>query len=417
MRVTVIAAGSRGDIQPYLALAAGLKQRGFDVRFGTNINFEGLARQYDLPFAPIGVDSYREAQSEKARAWLESTSTIKLAVGTLRVVRPILDRLIGDVFEICQDSDLLVYHSFTVPYVYHFSRHLGIPALAASIYPLATSAHPALSLNPPPVSSPAINRFTHFMVDAFGWQVFSAKLRSFLQNKGGKSTGNAYRKLLDGSIPVICGYSPQVIPGPPDLGSHVRITGYWFLEPTSDWQPDPALVAFIQAGDRPVFAGFGSMGNPTRQQETTSIIVQAARAAGRRVILVGGWSDLGAGQAGAQDVFATRSVPFDWLFPQMAAIVHHGGAGTTSLALRAGVPNVVVPHFADNHFWARRVHDLGAGPAPIPRKQLTVEKLAAALSQAVTDEGMQVKARRLGKNIQAEDGISAAVEEIRRIMG
>jgi UDP:flavonoid glycosyltransferase YjiC (YdhE family) len=211
-------------------------------------------------------------------------------------------------------------------------------------------------------------------------------------------------------LPVLNGYSPAVIPPAPDWGDRVRVTGYWFLEPPADWTPPPALEEFLQAGPPPVYVGFGSMSS-RKPEETAELVFAALKQAGQRAILLSGWSGLRAADV-PPGVFMVESVPFQWLFPRMAAVVHHGGAGTTAAGLRAGVPSIVVPFFGDQPFWGRRVYDLGAGPRPIPRRQLTVERLALALRTAVTDESIRGHAAALGAKIRTEDGPRAAVEII-----
>jgi UDP:flavonoid glycosyltransferase YjiC (YdhE family) len=133
---------------------------------------------------------------------------------------------------------------------------------------------------------------------------------------------------------------------------------------------------------------------------------------GLRAVLGSGWGDLGLDRKLPDTVRVVRDVPFEWLFPRMAAIVHHGGAGTTALGLRAGVPNVVVPHFSDNFFWGKRVAELGAGPEPVSRESLSAESLIAAIQASVEDEKIKNRAVEIGRSIAAEDGVQAAVEGI-----
>src|SRR5690606_35862025 len=163
----------------------------------------------------------------------------------------------------------------------------------------------------------------------------------------------------------------------------VHITGYLFLDEQAGWQPPPALEAFLDAGEPPVYIGFGSMAG--RDPEAmTALVVEALALCGRRGLLLTGWGGLHAG-AVPESIFVLDAAPHSWLFPRMAAVVHHGGAGTTAEGLRAGVPAVVVPFLFDQPFWGARIEALGVGPAPIPRKQLTAARLAGAIHRAVSD--------------------------------
>jgi sterol 3beta-glucosyltransferase len=206
--------------------------------------------------------------------------------------------------------------------------------------------------------------------------------------------------------PTLYGFSPSVIPKPSDW-HNTEVTGYWFLDAATDWVPPADLMAFLQAGPPPVYIGFGSMGS-RKPEETADLVLQAIARTGQRAILLSGWGGLSKADL-PETVFMVESVPHSWLFSQVAAVVHHGGAGTTAAGLRAGVPSIVIPFFGDQPFWGQRVAKLGVGPEPIPRKQLTVERLAQAIRTAVTDRGMIRRAADLGAKIQAEDGVANAV--------
>jgi len=208
--------------------------------------------------------------------------------------------------------------------------------------------------------------------------------------------------------PVIYGISPRVFERPPDWPAHVQLTGYWFLDRPPGWAASKELDDFLTSGDMPVYVGFGSM-NSREPESATKLACQALERAGRRGILITGIGGLQKEEL-PNYVFAAESVPHDWLFERVSAVVHHGGAGTTAAGLRAGRPTVCVPHMGDQFVWARRVQSLGAGPEPIPRKDLTVEKLASAIERATNDVRMGECARAIGEQIRAEDGVSTAVE-------
>ena len=214
--------------------------------------------------------------------------------------------------------------------------------------------------------------------------------------------------------PILYGYSRHVVPIPPDWGPWLHVTGYWFGARDPAYQPPAELAAFLAAGPPPVYIGFGSMVD-METAAVTRVVLEALQITGQRGVVSGGWSDLGAGSL-PESVLRVGAVPHDWLFPRMAAVVHHGGAGTTAAGLRAGVPSVLVPFFADQPFWGRRVAVLGVGPKPIPRKQLTAERLAAAIREATGDTVMRQRAVDLGARIRSEDGVAAAVEVIESLV-
>lgn len=413
MSITILAVGSQGDVQPYLALAVGLKNQGYKVRFAANSNFAALAARYQIEFFPIQLDSFEFTQSSQTQSWLDAESIPHLILSTNRVIRPMLEHIMEDVFAACQGSEAIIYHSYALPFVHYIGKQLKIPCIPASLHPMPTRSYPAILSNMMRSPSKTLNLVTHLLVHQISWQVFLPVVRKHWNENARLPLIGPYRELLKGPQPVLCGYSPSVLPVSEDLPKHVSITGYWFLDPHPNWQPDPVLTEFLKSTPKPIYIGFGSMGNPAKNQDTANIILETIERTGVRAILSAGWSGLGADRPLPENVFLIKDTPHRWLFPQMAAIVHHGGAGTTGAALSAGVPSLIVPHFGDQYYWGRRIAELGVGPKPIVRKKLTAERLATALSTMLHDSGMRERASSLGAKITAEDGVNQAVQIIR----
>lgn len=207
-------------------------------------------------------------------------------------------------------------------------------------------------------------------------------------------------------------FSPSVLPPPADWPVTVHTTGYWFLPRQEEALP-PQLRDFLLADDPPVFVGFGSMSgrDPSR---STALVLEAARRAGKRLAIGAGWGGLDSSVSG-DGVFVVEDVDYLRLFPAMAAVVHHGGAGTTGTAFASGRPQVVCPFIADQPFWARLAHHRGVAPAPQPQRHLTAAGLAAAITTATTDPDMARAAQDLGDRVRAEDGLTAAVTTLERV--
>ena len=163
-----------------------------------------------------------------------------------------------------------------------------------------------------------------------------------------------------------------------------------------------------------MFVGFGSR-NPADADRLSGIVAAARRAAGARMVIQAGWANLGAAQRGDADVIVIGEAPHDWLFPQMAAVVHHAGAGTTAAGLRAGIPTVSVPMITDQPFWASRVTALGAGPKAVPYKSLSAESLGAAISDAVSRDSYRSRAREIAKQLASEDGALPVIRALDRV--
>jgi len=298
------------------------------------------------------------------------------------------------------------------------AEKLYLPFVQAYYIPFTpTRAYPSFLLpKVPRWLGGVLNSLSHRLARQVMWQPFRAADRRARKEVLGLPPAPVWGPYRTDRLlgqPVLYGFSPSVIPPAPDWPDNVHVTGYWFLDPPEDWRPPAELEAFLAAGAPPVYVGFGSMSSRNPQQ-TADLVLEALARTGQRAILLSGWGGLQAGDL-PETVFALESAPFSWLFPRVRAVVHHGGAGTTAAGLRAGVPAVVVPFFGDQPFWGQRVADLGVGPEPVPRRKLTVERLARGIEQVVTDPGMRQRAAELGARIQAEDGIGRAVAVVHQI--
>jgi len=191
----------------------------------------------------------------------------------------------------------------------------------------------------------------------------------------------------------------------------VSVTGAWFLDPPASFEPPPRVVDFLVSGPPPVYVGFGSM-TVERPEVMTRSLLDGLRRARRRAILSTGWGGLAEAQAG-DDVLFVGDVPHAWLFPRVAAIVHHGGAGTTAESLRAGVPQLIVPFLSDQPFWGHHVARAGLGPEPVPVGAFSAAALADALIR-MDRPAMRARAQEIGRRVREERGAAGAVEAMER---
>ncbi len=418
MRITILALGSRGDVQPLVALGMGLQRTGrHEVSFVTSDDFEEMARRRGLGFSSLGISARPFLDTQVAWDVLESGRNIIQGMrGTVRMVQPALEQLMERARQACHGTDAIIFSTLGVG-AYHIAQKQRLPCFWAIPFPFfsRTRSFPSLSFPFLPLGG-FYNLFTHMIVELFAQQLIGRFVNRWRRDRLGLPPVSLLKwpySRMDGQpVPVLYSYSPAVVPKPPDWGEHIHVTGYWFLDRLPDWQPPADLMAFLEAGPPPVYVGFGSMSN--RDPEAmTHIVLDALKRSGQRGLIATGWGGLKSADLPG-DVFKVESVPHDWLFPRVAAVVHHGGAGTTAAGLRAGVPSVLVPHFGDQPFWARRVVRLGVGPKPIPRKRLTAQRLGAAIATAVTDENMRARAAALGERIRSEDGVGRAVGAIER---
>lgn len=413
MHIAILALGSRGDVQPYVALAKGLQQAGHAVRLLAPENFAGLAAGHSLDFRPMRGDVQAVAESPEMQALLEKGDFLAINAHTARLAKEAALHWAEDGLVACQDVELIVAGIGGMNTAIALAEKLQIPCVQAPVVPFSPTAAFPGALFPQGIAKlgGTANRLSHRIVRQLMWQGFRAgdtiARRDILGLPPASFWGPHHSPSVRGQ-PILCGVSPSVIPKPADWASHEHMTGYWFLEADAGWTPSPELTDFLAAGPPPVAIGFGSMSN-RKPEEVTRLLVAAVERAGARAVLLSGWQGMRTADL-PDSILMLKSAPHDWLFPRMAATVHHGGAGTTAAALRAGVPSLVVPFFGDQPFWGRRVAELGVGPAAIPRKKLTAENLAAAITQMLSDSEMNRRAAALGARIRAEDGVGRAVQ-------
>ncbi|MEW5985541.1 MAG: glycosyltransferase [Chloroflexota bacterium] len=419
MRITILTVGSQGDAEPYVALGAGLQAAGHHVAIATHERFAPLVGGRGLDFRPVRGDPRQLLEEEAGRRWLETSSNpLRFVRGMLEAARPVIWQVADDLWQACQDTDLILYQVLTTFGATSISEKTGIPAFPAFLQHVhPTRAFSSPMAMPQPRFGRLYNRLTYPLGELIFWPVSRPLVnqwRAERLNLPPYRFGRPFHRFQRPGQPWLYGFSPYVIPKPREWGADVHVTGYWRLPPSNGWQPPAALLDFLAAGPPPVYVGFGSMNN-RHPAEATEITLKALELCGRRGILLTGWGGLSDSDL-PETVFKLDYVPHDWLFPRMAAVVHHGGMGTTAAGLRAGIPSIVVPFFSDQPFWAGRVTALGVGPRPIPRQKLTVEKLAAAICQATTDTAMQARAADLGLRLRAEDGVATAVSLVNRYL-
>lgn len=417
MRIAIIAMGSRGDIQPYVALGRGLKAAGHSVRLLTHENYEGLVRSYGLEFFPAKGNVQEFMESPETRKLLESGNFFAIQAHSSKASRQAAIDWAKDGLVACRGMDLLVAGVGGLFLAASLAEKLTIPLLQAYVFPFTpTKDFPAI-LFPQSIARLGMNRLTHHAFRQIMWQgsrAGDALARQQILGLPAAPFWGVYGSAQFRRYPVLYGFSPSVI-RPPSDWQNTNVTGYWFLDEAPDWTPPAALLDFLQQGSPPIFIGFGSMVSRD-PEKTANLVLRAIAQTGQRAILQSGWKGLSRDDL-PENVLMVDAVPHSWLFQQVAAVVHHGGAGTTAAGMRAGVPAIVVPFFGDQPFWGRRVAELGVGSAPIPRSQLTVERLAAAIDQVMGNRSMRQRAAELGARIRAEDGVDRAVAVIQELIG
>ncbi|KAL1959816.1 hypothetical protein VTO42DRAFT_961 [Malbranchea cinnamomea] len=416
LRITCLTIGSRGDVQPYIALCKGLLAEGHKPKIATHREFEPWIRKHGIDFAPVEGDP-----AELMRICVENGMfTYSFLREASAKFRGWIDDLLTSAWKSCQESDILIESPSAMAGI-HIAEALGIPYFRAFTMPWTrTRAYPHAFAVPEHKMGGAYNYISYVMFDNVFWKAIAGQVNRWRKKELGLRSTNLDR-MQPNKVPFLYNFSPSVVPPPLDYSDWIRVTGYWFLDEASDWQPPEELTAFIKKaredGKKLVYIGFGSIvvSDPTALTKT---VVESVLKADVRCVLSKGWSDrLGDPSSTKTEIplppelHQIQAAPHDWLFSQMDAVAHHGGAGTTGASLRAGVPTIVKPFFGDQFFFGGRVEDLGVG---ICMKKLNVSIFSKALWEATHSERMIVKARKLGEQIRKEDGVGNAIQALYR---
>jgi sterol 3beta-glucosyltransferase len=405
--ITLLASGTRGDVQPYLALGCGLRAAGYHVRLAAHDPYATWVKTCDLDFFSLGEnpsDLFARAEHQNAlRVGDNLLRTLRASYAYWQSARPLYAKLVQHAWHAAQDSDALVFGlpTFWAGALASARHTSGVQALMQPLTP--TRAFPCPLLPIAFSLGGAGNRLSY---------LFCATLMRWAW----RDALNAWRKQFhiprapatQSTTPTLYGFSAHIVPRPPDYPPQHQITGFWFL-PDRAWQPPTELDSFLRAGDAPVYVGFGSA-TARDARGLTALLMDAQRATGLRFLLSRTLADETLPRA---SFCALGDVPHAWLFPRVRAVIHHGGAGTTAAALRAGVPQIIVPMYSDNFFWSARLFAKGVAPRPLPETKLSASALTDALASIWRDNAMQARARELSKAIAPEQGVTRAVERLR----
>jgi sterol 3beta-glucosyltransferase len=419
MKITCLTIGSRGDVQPYIALCKKLLEEGHHPRIATHAEFRPWIESHGIEYAFVGGDP-----AELMQLCIQNgTFTWAFLKEANSRMRGWLDELLATAWQACQGSDLLIESPSAMAGI-HIAEALGIPYFRAFTMPWTrTRTYPHAFIMPNNKLGGAYNYVTYVMFDNVFWKTTAHQINRWRNNMLGLPN-TSLEKLQVNKVPFLYNFSPYVVPPPLDYSDWIRVTGYWFLDEADGkkWTPPKELTDFIararRDGKKLVYVGFGSILVPDPAKMTQEVI-DAVQGANVRCILSKGWSDRLPGKKGEEDgkadggeqdggvkkdeprlpedIFEIQSAPHDWLFSQVDAAAHHGGSGTTGASLRAGIPTVIRPFFGDQYFFGARVEDLGVG---VCLTTWGAKSFGRALWKATTEDRLIVKARVLGEQIR-----------------
>ncbi|KAK4626648.1 Sterol 3-beta-glucosyltransferase UGT80A2 [Fulvia fulva] len=453
MNVVIQVVGSRGDVQPFVALGKILKDRyGHRVRLATHPNFKDFITENGLEFFSIGGDPQAlMAFMVKNPGLMPGFDTMRSGdVGMRRkeigeylkgcwrscfetgegLGIEATDQTIEDWTRQHADEDDYLHRPFVADCIIanppsfahvHIAEKMGIPLHVMFTMPYSPTQafpHPLANIQSSNADTHLTNYISYALVDMLTWQGLGDVINRFRQRSLGLDAISlmwAPGMLQRLRIPHTYCWSPALIPKPKDWGANISISGFFFLDLASNYEPDPELKAFLDAGPPPVYIGFGSivLDDPNGM---TKMIFEAVEKIGQRALVSKGWGGVGADELGKPDnVFMLGNCPHDWLFKRVSCVVHHGGAGTTAAGITAGRPTLVVPFFGDQPFWGAMVARAGAGPEPIPHKQLTADNLAEGIQKCLEPQS-QERAHELADKIARENGSELGAQSFHQFL-
>ena len=408
MRISMVAIGSTGDVRPYVLLGKELKKRGHEVTIVCFDMTEKLVTEAGLNFAPLAGS----VKDIFMAVMTPGTNGFTFLPKFKNALLDDLPQFLHTLEEGCKDAEAIIC-TFFGSVVYSIAEKHNIPCIQTHYFLMDYNDMFPITTAPGLKVGKAWNKVSYKMgyalINTLEWHYLS-DWRSEEGMKSKKISMSPDYYINGHKIPVLYAISPLLVPRAPEWDEHIHMTGFWTDPEPCEYEPEPSLVRFLEEGERPVYIGFGSMVSGDMGQ-TLNIVLKAVAASGVRAIIGRGWGG-GALDAAMSNpnVYVADYIPHDWLFSRVSAVVHHGGAGTTAAGVLACKPTLVVPFGGDQPFWGQRVYDLGIGPRPIKRENLTVEKLADALIELTHTPRFNVAVSEIGERMKYENGTLLAAD-------
>ena len=409
-RIAILTYGTRGDVEPFVALGVGLSAAGHTVRLAAPAPFAALARGRGLEFAPLAGDPSGLAASLADRAGLRWSGMVAAMV---RHVLPIARSVYRGASAAVRNADLVVHSLLMTDTGHTLARALGVPDVSAQFFPMFLPTRAFAAVAAPHLELGGVyRRLTHHVSTAifrYGSRLLYSRLRSAAPELPPLAPW-PFAGPRTGRTPILFAYDRALLPRPADWPSYAHVTGYWRMPPEPSWSPPRELSRFQESGSPPIYFGLGSVRGES-MEGLIRMVIEAIHDSGQRLLL-GTPSRRWSGRLEPSSMMSIESVPHAWLFPRMGYILHHGGAGTTGAAAAAGVPNSALPFSADQAFWARQITRQGLGPKGAAARQITPDRLQSMIHEAMANPTYRLRAADIAAQIRQTDGISRAIEVI-----
>ena len=417
MKIAITTVGTRGDLQPFIALGLELKDAGHEVRIVSSKNEEAFVKNYNLDFFSLSVDIQKLMDGDEVQEMSKGNNPLKFILSHLKGSKKLKQLMVetqGEIWTACQSADIIIFHPGMPLGLFIAQEKKRISVMANPFPVIATKDYPAILFYTSPRLGKLWNKITHKIFEKLFWSLSKSAVVEFW-NKTVRTKMNfsvsPIRQQIESGMPVINGYSNLFFHQPNDWQKNIHTTGNWFIDKEPNFIPPADLTNFIDNGEPPIYIGFGSMKDISSFKTTLNIINEALEITKQRAVVGLGWSKLSYEENIPDNIFLIESIPHTWLFPKMKTVIHHGGAGTTATGLRAGKSTIIIPHNADQPAWGQRVYELGVGSKPIKKTSLTVDKLASAIHFA-QQANIISNADKLGQELRKENGIANAVKII-----
>jgi sterol 3beta-glucosyltransferase len=408
MKIALLTLGTRGDVQPYAILGKALKDRGHDVSLSTGKNFSALAHTYDLNFIPVEADFQALITSAEGKAMMKNPFVARKHFRT--IVQPMMVEAMKTFYKVAREADCVLYHVKSLGdfFADQFPEKMIRANVVPALQPTSEFPNPVFSgLSLPKI----LNRFTYKLAD-LGLAMMNPAIKDFRLSSGLEAKFSKTMILKE-----LYGISNSFLRKPHDFHGGIFFTGFWYGESPEELDSD--IVKFLSSGKKTIAVTFGSMPFHVDFDLKTGLS-DISRELDVNVLVVRGWGfeEISASESNSFKII--NSAPFDKLFPKVDAIVHHGGIGTLSLCLRAGVPSLSCPviyPMGDQHFWGNHAYKIGCAVKPIPLKKLNLQRLKKSIYEMLTNQTIRGNCIRMSKELASEDGPKNAVDIIESQFG
>mgnify|MGYP001545714827 CR=1 FL=1 len=417
MKIAITTIGSRGDLQPFIALALGLKKTGHDVRIVTARNEENFVKGFDIEFSPVNVDIKQLMEGKEVQRMSKGNNPVKFISSHLhgsRKMKSLLVRAQHEIWEACSDAELLIFHP-GMPIAFFKAQIENKKCIMLCPFPaLSTGDYPSILFYNLPRFGKIGNRITHRIFYKAFWLMTKNAIKEFMKQEVDKVVNlstSPIKQQVESNQPVINAYSSYLFSHSKDWAENVYTTGSLFIEDDGEYKPTIELKKFLAVDEPPIYIGFGSMKDKESFSKTIDIIEETARKTRQRFIVGLGWTNNSYKEAISENIFLIQSIPHTWLFQKVKLVIHHGGAGTTATGLLAGKPTIIIAHNADQPAWGKKIYELGLGAKPIRKKDLSSKRLVNAINYSLSPEVIK-NANEMGKKMNDENGLQKAVNII-----